>query len=723
MTHISKLRAIFATLSNKYNLLVFISWFIVLASTTSVLIDQPFAGFTTKLANGLVFVDHVYDKTIDLSENTQVKAVTADGFSPIKLNTSNTPFDPNAIANTYAKFNRFLDHNKKMAEIFSSRSVTIITPDKAVTIQPKSRPLHSLPLAYWATALAVLISSLIAVGILSVRRGDLSARLLVAAALLFMFLSMFTSAFTYRILFIDPSIFTFYLNIQHLFGNFFPFAMLSLIAVYPQRLIGGKLLFFLLTVEPLVFWLNDHFQWIELPIHTFFFNSLFAACLFIIFAIIQVYSARKDPLQTAQVRWLLMSIFIMPILDIFLYLLPLAAGMRPLIPLWMVQISIVVGFIGLGLGIARYRLFDIERWWFKTWIWVIAGVLLVIVDIILLAMLNITSTEAIALSIMIIAWVYFPARQWLWEKIAKSPDTKLEDYLPILAESVFKSDTSGQSIECWKHCLQEIFQAISTEIYPHKIDKASIENSGLSLLIPSISVEHGGIKLSGRNKGTRLFHKDDPILATSINKIITQMVDVKIATLQAANQERSRIMRDLHDDVGANILSMIYRAKDEEQAQYARDTLKLLRESIYTLDDSVHSSLHAAIFEWQQEAQQRIQDANIKLSWEDHRDQNAILLTARQKINIGRILREAISNIIKHSRADWVKIVLKVSQNKLIVCVTNNGSIAPKDSWVEGKGINNIRIRTQELGGTVKWKVKDSKQLSLTVTLPINTKL
>ncbi len=723
MNLIAGLKNFFCLLSSRYSLLVIMLWVTILASTTLVLVKQPFPGFTVKLTGERVTIDKIYSDNPALHSGMVIQAVTAPGADPVVLHASNSPFDPNTVAKTFSRFNQLLEHNRQVATLFSSPPVQLITPHKTISLELTTRPLQSFPLAYWATAISVLFSSLIAVGILSARRRDLAARLLATSAILFMLLSMFTSAYTHRILFLDPPVFEFYLSIQHLFGNTFSFAMLSMMCIYPQRLIGRKLLIFLLFVEPLLFWLNDQFQWVLLPLHTYFFNSFLAFLLFVVAASVQVYLSRRDPLSTAQIRWFLMSFFTMPVLDIFLYLLPVALDKPPIIPLWVVQMSFIISFIGLSLGIARYRLFDVERWWFKTWIWLLAGILLVIIDISLLAIIPVDSMEALVLSVVIVAWLYFPVRQWIWEKIAKAPDTQLENYLPMLAESVFNSEAGGQSAQCWKHCLEEIFQPITVEASSQPVEKPRIDSSGLSLLVPNIYYPQESIKLSGRNKGTRLFHKDDPTLASAVNQMISTMLSIKNTSQQAAQQERHRIMRDLHDDVGANILSMIYRAENETQAQYARDTLKLLRESIYALDDTKPTRLDSAIFQWQQDAIQRTQDAKVKLIWQDSRQTGGIRLNARQKINTGRALREVISNALQHAQAKQISITLNMLQQTLVICIENDGEILPLSEWVEGKGIHNIKTRIKELGGEVTWQTSNQpKRLRVEMRLPLDSK-
>ena len=712
---------LFRSISNKYNLLVFILWLAILAITSSILLNQPFLGFTTKIHNDLVYVDKVYDKHLALSPDTQIKAIAAKGIPAIALNKQNSIADPNTVTNTFAKFNQFLAHNKRLAPIFSHDEIIIITPEKSITVKTSKRPLESLSIEFWATAFSALFSSLLATSIFMLRRHELAAQALAGTAIIFMILSMLTSGYTHRIIYLDPTIFKIYLSLQHFFGNWFSFAVASMVCIYPKRLCSKKIFSLIYFAVPLAFWLNDQFQWFDLPFHSIIFNSLIAFVFFVITASLQVYAVRNDPLRTAQIRWFLISLFSMPIIDVLLYILPISLGYAPIIPLWMVLASFTIGFIGLALGIVRYRLFDVERWWFKTWIWLIAGSMLVIIDIILISYIHIKSNEAMILSVIIMAWLYFPARQWLWKKLSYTPDTRLDKYLPILAESVFKSNTSGQSVKCWQNCLSQIFQPIAVETYPHPLTEARIDNNGLDLLIPSICKQQDNIKLTGRNKGSRLFRNDDPKLATAVNQLIANMINIKIATQQAAQTERKRIMRDLHDDVGANLLSMIYRADNDEQAQYARDTLKLLRESIYTLDDNSRSSLNSAIFEWQQEITQRTQEAHAKLKWQESQDTDTATLTARQKINIGRVLREAISNALKHAKADKINVSLTTKKNILNIQITNNGEIKPKENWLEGKGINNMKTRIKELNGDVHWHVsRTNTPLTVKITLPLD---
>ena len=88
----------------------------------------------------------------------------------------------------------------------------------------------------------------------------------------------------------------------------------------------------------------------------------------------------------------------------------------------------------------------------------------------------------------------------------------------------------------------------------------------------------------GGDDGRRLFSPDDLRIASLLRAISEQALFTVRAREDGAEAERRRIMRDLHDDVGGRILSVLHNASDERQASLARNALQSLREALQALD-------------------------------------------------------------------------------------------------------------------------------------------
>lgn len=172
---------------------------------------------------------------------------------------------------------------------------------------------------------------------------------------------------------------------------------------------------------------------------------------------------------------------------------------------------------------------------------------------------------------------------------------------------------------------------------------------------------------------------------------------------QAVVSERERIHRDLHDDVGAKLLSLTYRSKDEESFELARSALQDLRDVVSrsARDDL---SLPDALADWHAETDDRLEAAGIRLEWRQCEDLPDRPLLSQQSMNIGRILREAVSNIIRHARAANVAVKIERQDDRLLVTIENDGHDSDVGAWRNGRGTRNMRLRAELLGGGIHWE-------------------
>jgi signal transduction histidine kinase len=89
------------------------------------------------------------------------------------------------------------------------------------------------------------------------------------------------------------------------------------------------------------------------------------------------------------------------------------------------------------------------------------------------------------------------------------------------------------------------------------------------------------------------------------------------------------------------------------------------------------------------------------------------------KINLYRILQEALQNINKYATADNIKIELKKEEDHLILIMSDDGVGFNVKTAKKGIGLQNILFRTNECDGVVDIKSKKGEGTIITVTVPI----
>jgi signal transduction histidine kinase len=177
---------------------------------------------------------------------------------------------------------------------------------------------------------------------------------------------------------------------------------------------------------------------------------------------------------------------------------------------------------------------------------------------------------------------------------------------------------------------------------------------------------------------------------------------------QAVREERERIHGDLHDDVGAKLLSLVYQAATPASAELARSALQDLRDVVSrTTADSFE--LDEVLADWRAECEQRLTAAGLRLVWQQTGELAAIRLNQPQALNMLRFLREAISNVIHHAQAASVSVSCNYAQGELCMDVRDDGIGCDLDQPGRGRGLRNMAARAQRIGARLeRYRVEPS---------------
>lgn len=187
---------------------------------------------------------------------------------------------------------------------------------------------------------------------------------------------------------------------------------------------------------------------------------------------------------------------------------------------------------------------------------------------------------------------------------------------------------------------------------------------------------------------------------------------------RAVAGERERIYRDLHDDVGAKLLSLVYRADGAANADLARSALQDLRD-VVSHTQHAQLELDEALADWRSECDQRLSAAHIQLDWRQMDALPQRMLTQQQVMNLGRILREAVTNAIHHAKPRHVVVNIDYVLSQLVIEVRDDGVGRGQGEWRPGRGLRNMELRAGELGGTVRWHEVEPQGCSVQCRIPL----
>ena len=176
-----------------------------------------------------------------------------------------------------------------------------------------------------------------------------------------------------------------------------------------------------------------------------------------------------------------------------------------------------------------------------------------------------------------------------------------------------------------------------------------------------------------------------------------------LRTAQAAQDERRRIASDLHDDLGAQLLTIAHTsqsgAQPERIAAMARQALEEMRLSVRGLKGPA-TAAQEALADWRAETVTRLSEAGFEPQWTADEPPADLILPARTHVQLTRILREAVSNAIRHSGGRRCAVRIGFERGALALEVEDDGRGLPPDSGAQrGHGLPNIERRVRQLGG------------------------
>ena len=187
---------------------------------------------------------------------------------------------------------------------------------------------------------------------------------------------------------------------------------------------------------------------------------------------------------------------------------------------------------------------------------------------------------------------------------------------------------------------------------------------------------------------------------------------------EAIAAERERIYSDLHDDIGAKLLGLIHSAPNPLQADSARAILQDLRD-VVTRSRGTPGTLGDVLADIRSEATQRLAAVGITLAWQETDDLPDPPLDTERALHLHRIVREAISNTIRHARARHLRVRLRCSGNQLGIELTDDGDGGHTHAAQPGTGMRSMRNRANELAGDIHWTPGTEGGTKVLLSMPI----
>ena len=210
--------------------------------------------------------------------------------------------------------------------------------------------------------------------------------------------------------------------------------------------------------------------------------------------------------------------------------------------------------------------------------------------------------------------------------------------------------------------------------------------------------QHGRALLSAEESRQALEHRVREA-STEMEKNYAQMAELRVE--QVTQQERKRIAADLHDDLGAKLLTIVHTSESERISTLAREALEEMRLSVRGLTGKP-VKLIDALGDWRAEVVGRLSQTGVEGEWSAPSEDLPQTLSARAYVQTTRILREAVNNIIKHSEASRCSIRCLIDSGDFQLAIQDNGKGIPLEldgRLDRGHGMASMKHRAKQLHG------------------------
>ena len=196
--------------------------------------------------------------------------------------------------------------------------------------------------------------------------------------------------------------------------------------------------------------------------------------------------------------------------------------------------------------------------------------------------------------------------------------------------------------------------------------------------------------------------------------------------IEAQDNERRRIAADLHDGVGqnlsflSNMLARYQRRNGVVLPTVITETTQNAIDEVRAISHHLHPHLLdrvGLLTAIEALAEQVTSQTGIRCtaSLEDI----TALLSKGGDLHLYRIAQEALSNVVRHSAADRIELVLRRKGETIEFSITDNGRGVKEGSASSGLGLESIRERARLLGGKVTFGATVPRGFKLVLSLPV----
>lgn len=620
---------------------------------------------------------------------------------------------------TYAAYRDFMARQSRMAALLAAPEVILhVAPPGTATAEPRpvrpgERPLGALPLVFWVQVASAIGCLTIGAWVWSLRRGDLGARLFALSGLGLFASALAAAVYSTRELALDGAVFRPLSAVNHFGAYLFGVAMIALFLTYPRQLVRPLALllvpglFVPLYLANITHLVGTPALGIHMPVATMMLGI-------ILLVLLQWVLARRDPVARAALRWMGLSVVLGAGAFVAAIAVPPLLGREPALSQGYALAFFGIVYAGIALGIRRYRLFDLGTWSFRILFYGAGLLLMVALDAALITLLNLEQAPAFGLALLAVGFLYLPLRDALARRLLGRRQPEHHEIFAAAMDVAFAPTATGRA-ERWRGLLVRLFDPLEMEPLPDGPPVPEASPDGVEMTLPALA-DAPPLRLRFPFRGRGLFGPLQLGLLRQLAVLIAEAARSRDAYERGVAEERRRIARDLHDDVGARLLTGLSGAPTETRP-LLQAALTDIRAIVSGLSGE-RATFDQVLAEMRHEAARRCEAAGVTLDWPLGAMMETAPLEYREAKALTSAMREIVSNMLRHAAAGRFSVRAALEEGVVTLRAADDGVGFAEPAPGGGFGLANMRQRVTELGGSLAIE-SGPRGTSTTIRLPL----
>jgi len=223
------------------------------------------------------------------------------------------------------------------------------------------------------------------------------------------------------------------------------------------------------------------------------------------------------------------------------------------------------------------------------------------------------------------------------------------------------------------------------------------------------------------------------IYSLEVKENETEMHGLIQKIVNAQEEERKVLSRELHDHLGQSLLALLLSVRancelngvDGSVSNDVEDKIQGLIDEVHHLAWGMHPSilddygLEHALTRYIDETAKR---TGIRLDFQYGKNQNGYRLPRSVEVTLYRIAQEALSNVVRHAEAERASVVVLQGSNEVILLIEDSGkgfnvNELPRDTSM---GLIAMRERAALLGGSFRIESRVGQGTTMRVRIPVD---